>query len=90
MSFRSIFFLLNVVLIVAFAFIFSVPLLILRPHTVAFSGASSGMLLWLPAALFIIVLTAINTYFLRHWRLFTLLDRQDWPATAALPPLQCP
>ena len=81
-SFRAIFILLNAVLLVAFGFIISLPLLLLgRQYTVVLE-ASGGAARLLPIVLFALALLALNGYFVRRWRLFRLLDDRDWPAAA--------
>ena len=81
MSFRGIFILLNAILLLAFGFIVSLPLLLLgRQYTAVF--AESGAARLLPIVVFGLALVALNAYFVRRWRLFCLLDDRNWAGAA--------
>ena len=83
MSFRAIFVVLNLVLVMAFAFIVAVPILILGPNYAGVLRVPGGALtIWLPVAVFGVALVFLNGYFVRRWRLFTFLDARDWAAAA--------
>jgi len=74
-KFRTVFFLFNLIIVLSFAFIFLMPLPILGwAYAVSFWGQN-----WPIAFVFVAVLAALDGYFLAHWRLYTLLEREDWP-----------
>lgn len=80
MKFKTIFALFNAILIFSFAFIFFMPFLLL--------GAEYSMPFWAknwPLFLFFTaVLIGFNAFFISNWRLFTLLESEDWAALGAL------
>jgi len=79
MRFKTIFLIFNVVIVVSFLFIFFMPLLLL-------GGEHFGEFLvrnWPSGALFVAALAGFNIYFVRSWRLFELLEREDWTGLIA-------
>lgn len=75
MKFRILFALFNFVVIVAFALIIVMPAFVLGwEYTQVFWQSN-----WPVAIVFVAVLGVLNTYFGLNWRLFTLLEREDWP-----------
>lgn len=80
MKFKTIFALFNAILIFSFAFIFFMPFLLL--------GVEYSMPFWTknwPLFLFFsAVLIGFNAFFISNWRLFTLLESEDWDALGAL------
>lgn len=74
MKFRLLFILFNFVVIAAFALVVFMPLAVL--------GWDYSQLFWRQnwpvAIVFLIVLGGLNTYFGVNWRLFSLLEREDW------------
>ncbi len=76
MKFKVIFIVFNVVIVLSFLFIFLMPLVLLgRDYFVLFLSRN-----WFAGVLFAATLAAINVYFGLNWKLFTLLEREDWPA----------
>lgn len=75
MKFKTIYILFNAVIAVSFAFIFLLPLALLGPEYFRIFAARN----WLAAVLFLATLVIINGYFLANWKLFRLLEREDWP-----------
>lgn len=75
MKFRILFALFNFVIVAAFALIVLMPVLVLgwEYSRVFWQGN------WPVAIVFAAVLGGLNTYFGINWRLFTLLEREDWP-----------
>lgn len=69
MKFKALFILFNAVIILSFLFLFLLPLILFGARYFPLAAA----------AIFILTLVAINFYFLRYWRLFILLEREDWP-----------
>lgn len=69
----------NVVIVLSFLFVFLFPLLLLGPSY--FSVFLSRN--WIAGLLFVLALAAVNTYFGANWRLFTHLEREDWPSLVA-------
>lgn len=80
MKFKTLFFLFNLVILVSFAFIFLMPLPVLGWEYALSFWVSN----WPIAMLFLAVLAALDAYFLVNWRLFGLLEREDWPGLRAL------
>lgn len=75
MKFKTIFIVFNLVIVFSFAFIFFMPLLMLG------QGYFPLMLEQnlIPALLFVFTLIIINSYFLSNWKLFNLLEAENWP-----------
>lgn len=79
MRFKTIFLLFNIVIVVSFLFIFFMPLLLLGgEHFGEFVARN-----WASGLLFAVALAGFNVYFLRSWRLFELLEREDWEGLIA-------
>ena len=78
MKFKFIFILFNIIIVVFLLFIFIFPIFILgRDFSFSFWGIS-----W-PVALFLVLLLfAINLFYVYNRILFRLLEREDWPALA--------
>lgn len=80
MKLKAIAILLNAVLLAAFIVIFLLPLLLIGvDYFSLFWGRN-----WPIAVVFCAALAGVNTYFLLNWRLFSALEKEDWPATAAI------
>ena len=80
MKFKTLFLLFNAIIVISFAFIFLMPLPVLGwEYALSFWGQN-----WLIAVLFVVLLAGIDSYFLAQWRLFSLLEREDWPGLTAL------
>jgi len=68
------------IILVSFAFIFFMPLPILGwEYAVSFWGQN-----WAIAVLFVAVLAGLDSYFIGNWRLFSLLEREDWSGLKTL------
>ncbi len=80
MKFKTLFFLFNLVILVSFAFIFFMPLPVLGWEYALSFWVSN----WPIAVLFLAVLAALDSYFIANWRLFGLLEREDWPGLRTL------
>jgi hypothetical protein len=79
-KFKTLFFLFNLIILVSFAFIFLMPLPVLGwEYAVSFWAQN-----WSIAVVFAVLLAALDTYFLFNWRLFSLLEREDWPGLSTL------
>ena len=76
MKLKAVFLLFNAVLVASFLLIFLMPLFLL--------GAGSFPLFWgrnwIIGVVFLATLAAVNLYFALNWRIFTSLEREDWPA----------
>lgn len=80
MKFKTLFFLFNVVILVSFSFIFFMPLPILGwEYAVSFWAQN-----WPIGLVFLAVLAGLDGYFVLNWRLFSLLEREDWPGLRSL------
>jgi hypothetical protein len=74
MRFKTIFLIFNVVIVLSFLSIFFMPYFLL-------GGERFGDFLarnWASGVLFLVALVGFNTYFVRSWKLFELLEREDW------------
>lgn len=76
MKFKPIFFLFNAVVAFSFLFIFLFPLFILGGEYAAGFWKSN----WFLGAFFLLILGALNGFFLSNWKLFQLVEREDWSA----------
>ncbi len=79
MKFKSIFLLFNVVILLSFLFVFAMPFFALGGEF-AFSFWASN---WPLAAVLLAILAAVDGFFFINLRLFSLLEREDWPALVA-------
>ncbi len=74
MKFKTIFILFNVVIVFSFLFIFLMPLTVLGWDYAQLFWSRN----WVLAVLFVVVMAGINAYFLSQWRLFMLLESENW------------
>jgi len=80
MKFKTIFILFNAILLFSFAFIFFMPFLLLGgEYSLPFWARNWPLFLF-----FIAVLAGFNVFFVLNWRLFTLLESEDWDALGTL------
>jgi hypothetical protein len=76
MKFKIIFVVFNAIIIVSFLFIFLIPYFMLGwAYTQSFWAEN-----WTVGVVFVAVLAGLNGYFVWNWKLFTLLEREDWYA----------
>jgi hypothetical protein len=79
MKFRTIFILFNIVLVFSFSFIFFMPFFLL--------GADYSLDFWAKnwplASFFLLVLSAFNAFFIYNWKLFMLVEGEDWDALSS-------
>ena len=74
MKFKIIFILFNVVILFSFLIIFFMPLAMLGwDYTREFWIGN-----WYLPLIFLVVMGLLNGYFLMNWRLFSLLEREEW------------
>ena len=79
MKFKSIFLLFNVVILVSFLFVFAMPFFALGgAFALSFWGSN-----WPLAAVLLLILAGVDGFFFANLRLFSLLEREDWPALVA-------
>lgn len=79
MKFRTIFILFNVVILVSFCFVFFFPFFVLGAGpSFAFWKAN-----WYLALFFLLLLAALNAFFLANRKVFTLVEREDWKALSS-------
>ena len=79
MKFKTIFFLFNAVVVFSFLFIFLFPLFILGVEYAAGFWKAN----WFLGVFFLTILGVLNAFFLSNWKLFELVEREDWPALTA-------
>lgn len=74
MKFKVIFILFNVVILFSFLIIFFMPLAVLGwEYTKEFWADN-----WYLPLVFFLIMGILNLYFIRNWRLFSLLEREEW------------
>jgi hypothetical protein len=79
MKFKIIFILFNIVILVSFLVIYFMPLVMLGwDYTRVFWGRNWGL-----PVVFVAIIGLLNAYFVFNWKLFTMLEREDWPALIA-------
>lgn len=74
MKFKTIYILFNAVILISFGFIFLMPLLLLGSDYFTLFVSKN----WIAGVLFLVTLIIINGYFLGNWKLFRLLENEDW------------
>jgi hypothetical protein len=75
MKLKAIFALFNGVLVLSFFMILFMPLFLGSDYFSLFWARN-----WIVAVVFVLSLGALNGYFLLNWRLFRILEREEWPA----------
>ena len=80
MKMKAIFILLNAVLGIAFLVIFLTPLFLLGGDWFSLFWTRN----WPIALVFIVTFAVVDAYFLRNWRLFCSLEKEDWAGVAVL------
>ncbi len=79
MKFRTIYILFNVVIVVSFLFVFLMPFFVLGPqYSRAFWKGN-----WYLALFFLLLVGGLNAFFIANWKIFVLVEREDWGALAA-------
>jgi hypothetical protein len=79
MRFKSIFWLFNIVVILALILISTASFFILEKNSAALFWEN----MWLLLLLFVLMIAALDFYFIRNWQLFSYLEQEDWPALLA-------
>ncbi|MCD6122226.1 MAG: hypothetical protein J7K04_10355 [Spirochaetales bacterium] len=74
MKFKTIFFLFNIVLIIAFLFVLLMPILLIGQNYFSLFISKD----WFVLVLFFLCIAGVNTYFILNWKLFRLLETEDW------------
>ena len=74
MKFKTIFIIFNLVIVFSFLVIFFMPLLLLGTEHFSEFFVNN----WYISLLFIATLAIFNSYFIVNWRLFQLLEKEDW------------
>ena len=73
-KFKTIFIFFNSILIFSFFFIFFMPFFIIgRDYALQFWNQN-----WYLAFLFVLVIGGMNGYFLKNWKLFSLMEEENW------------
>ncbi len=75
MKFKVIFIAFNVIIVFSFLFIFFMPVIVLGWEYSELFWSNN----WLLALVFVFIIGALNLYFGLNWRLFSLLEKEDWP-----------
>ncbi len=79
MKFKTIFFLFNGIILFSFLFIALMPLFVLGGDYTRIFWEEN----WFLALIFILFISVLDGYFLMNWRMFSLLEREDWPGLTA-------
>jgi hypothetical protein len=79
MKFKTIFILFNAVITLSFLFIFLMPVIMLGPEY----SAAFWLKNWSLALVFGAILTTLNVFFAHNWRIFTLVEKEDWEKLAS-------
>ena len=74
MKFKIIFLLFNGIIAISFLFVFLMPLFFLGPEYARAFWLEN----WYLAAVFLIIIGGLNTYFAMNRKLFSLLEAEDW------------
>ena len=75
MKFKSIFLLFNAIILISLSIILFLPLFLLDWEYARLFWASN----WYVGIVFIGFFAGINVYFVRFWKAYELLEREDWP-----------
>ncbi len=75
MKFRTIFAVFNIIIVVSFLLIFLMPYFVLGWEYTELFWRNN----WFLGIIFVAILGALNGYFVHNWRLFSLLEQEDWP-----------
>jgi len=76
LKFKSVFALFNIIVGVSCIFVFAMPFFALgAEYATSFWSAN-----WPLAVSLVVILLGIDIFFALNWRLFALLEREDWPA----------
>ncbi|MBL8967525.1 MAG: hypothetical protein JNG85_10965 [Spirochaetaceae bacterium] len=79
MKFRTIFILFNAVIVISFLFVFLMPFFLLGPeYSLSFWTGN-----WYLALIFVLLIGGLNAFFIANWKVFILVEREDWGALAA-------
>lgn len=79
MKFKTIFWLFNaIILLVLVLFTLTSFVLFGQDYAASYWGN-----MWLVTALFVVLIGILDFYFVRNWRLFDLMEKEDWPALLA-------
>ncbi len=79
MKFRTIYILFNVVIAVSFVFVFFLPFFLLGwDYSLEFWKGS-----WYLALFFIVLLGVLNAFFAWNWKVFSLVEKEDWSGLSA-------
>ena len=75
MRFKSIFWLFNIVVVLALV-IFTISSFFLfgREYAAVYWGN-----MWMILVLFVVLIGVLDVFFIRNWKLFDLLEKEDWP-----------
>jgi len=79
MKFKTIFFLFNGIILFSFLFIALMPLFILGGEYTRIFWAEN----WFLAVIFLLFISLLDAYFILNWSMFSLLEKEDWPALTA-------
>ncbi len=79
MKFKLIFAAFNIIIILSFLFVFLLPFFFLGWQYTQIFWADN----WYLALVFLAIIVVLNLYFARNWKLFGLLENEDWQGLVA-------
>ncbi|ULQ59409.1 hypothetical protein K7I13_13145 [Brucepastera parasyntrophica] len=82
MKIRTLFIILNIVLLLTLFSVFFLPVLILGENLLF--NQRLGILFVISGTVFILVLLLLNILFFANWKILAALENEDWPALAGL------
>jgi hypothetical protein len=75
-KFRTIYILFNIIVVISFLFVFLLPFFLLGPgYSLTFWKGN-----WYLALIFLAVIAALNAFFIVNWKIFVLVEKEDWSA----------
>ena len=79
MKFKTIFFLFNGIILFSFLFIALMPFFILGAEYTRIFWQEN----WILALIFLLFISVLDGYFIINWKMFSLLEREDWSGLTA-------
>ncbi|MDC7231736.1 MAG: hypothetical protein PQJ58_00770 [Spirochaetales bacterium] len=79
MKFKTIFFLFNGIILFSFLFIALMPLFVLGGDYTRIFWEEN----WFLALIFLVFISVLDAYFIINWKMFSLLEKEDWPGLTA-------
>ncbi len=75
MKFKTIFIIFNTIIGVSFLILFILPFIMLEINQFSIIFSTN----WIILCIFLFFIIVFNTYFIRNWKLFKLIEQENWP-----------